>query len=656
MTHQLSHPISRHRRGTSLIEVLVVIVILLIGILAILQVFPGGFRVLSTTANNSMATALARSEIERLKARADVLAEMVLSVNYSFTGTTVNIQVDTDRDPNNLGLIGDGIDSQGFVVDAGNNYGAWQYLSAANAMRRIVGEGGKIPAPRPVGAGNELYGGLMVLQFSPIVYNAAYPQLFQVYGNDMVRRHIEQNPGLFGRGRDYEFYLENAEEPNGLIWLPRGPTDRQYRIVLSAWVNDGSESHRHDVIDQIIPVPAGTGYLSFNLSDYAGVGAGETYLGAEYDSIRVNRLFREIPVAQPWSTNDVYEYKLLDSTLGTLLFNPNGYNSYVRRPGQNRVPLTARVNYDVYDWRIIRDEFRIAASSPFQHKLILNNLKVKGNAGPDGRVNSGLNVLLPDHQGNLVSPDFALMDLETGGIFLEFSATRTDNGQPRRLWHVDKSSGLLTFFDADQNLSNGLTQELVLPASAAASDVDDARGRSVRALYQANGEWSIQILKAASRYRASDGAPGFGQFFIANADSAPGLVESNRADPRNYRIYFAPMENGKKVTVGEIWYLDDAGQRRSLQATDFLIRRDNQSPLAFVDIRDVLGGSPIFDRWSYGYAARGVKGASVGVRVLWNPAFFSLGADAAQNYDRFEVWGQNWRRTNTETFLQRSDD
>ena len=49
----------RNRRaGTSLVELLVVIVVFLIGILAILQIFPGGLRVLATSRSNAVARQL----------------------------------------------------------------------------------------------------------------------------------------------------------------------------------------------------------------------------------------------------------------------------------------------------------------------------------------------------------------------------------------------------------------------------------------------------------------------------------------------------------------------------------------------------------------------------------------------------------------------
>ena len=48
-------PRTSGRRGTTLLEVLVVIVIFLLGILAIVQIFPYGFKILMSSRNSSVS-------------------------------------------------------------------------------------------------------------------------------------------------------------------------------------------------------------------------------------------------------------------------------------------------------------------------------------------------------------------------------------------------------------------------------------------------------------------------------------------------------------------------------------------------------------------------------------------------------------------------
>ncbi|HTQ09351.1 MAG TPA: prepilin-type N-terminal cleavage/methylation domain-containing protein, partial [Fimbriimonadaceae bacterium] len=73
---------SSRRSGTTLVEILVVIVVFMIGILAIAQIFPGGLRILEYSQFDTMATSLGRSEMEMLKNHADQLPEDIVPVQF----------------------------------------------------------------------------------------------------------------------------------------------------------------------------------------------------------------------------------------------------------------------------------------------------------------------------------------------------------------------------------------------------------------------------------------------------------------------------------------------------------------------------------------------------------------------------------------------
>src|SRR5207302_815211 len=198
------HRTPKLRKGTSLVEVLVVIVIFLVGILAIAQIFPGGFRILANTRAISIGSALAESELNRAQTSGQ-MPEMVIPVLYqAVSGQTVVI-ADPNRTEDDLGPQGQSIslvtDSNGIthwdVFDSNNNdLGPWAYVSGANNVRRIIGEGRVVPPPRVIGSDR---GGLFLLEFAPIVYNtnAAYLNLF-VYGNDMERTMGNPEPVVQG--------------------------------------------------------------------------------------------------------------------------------------------------------------------------------------------------------------------------------------------------------------------------------------------------------------------------------------------------------------------------------------------------------------------------------------------------------------------------
>ena len=390
----------RNRRaGTSLIELLVVIVVFLIGILAILQIFPGGLRVLATSRSNAVARQLARTEMERITSRPDILPEMILPVRYSFVGgTTIDTFVDGSPNPNDLGPpragTGDGIDANGNLIIGSNQIGRWDMVVGANRIRRVVGEGGRVPAPRQVGG---YFGGLMLLQFAPISWDPTppYDGLLKVYGNDMVRRDGAPN----FRVRPWEYFIEDAEDSAAVIYVPLdAATVANYRLSMSAWISNGTNTFRRTIVDSTVgPVGPGTGFANFPLSGFAALQPGETFLGAEWESIRLARQFRRLDAADVF-TSSPYEFKLLDARLGTLLFNPAGYNFQEVRPGR-RIPLVARVNYDVFDWRIIRDDFRINASYPFQQRLQLSNLMIPSSTRADGKTYAGLDIPVQNGSG-----------------------------------------------------------------------------------------------------------------------------------------------------------------------------------------------------------------------------------------------------------------
>jgi hypothetical protein len=297
----------------------------------------------------------------------------------------------------------------------------------------------------------------------------------------------------------------------------------------------------------------------------------------------------------------------------------------------------AKVNYDVYDWRIMRDDFRIPDGLPPRQKLTLGNLSHFGGSMPDGKQWPGLNIFTPT--GSSTQRDFVLLDLDTGGIY------------DRNDYKVDTSIGVVTCLDFDGNQANGVQMRLYYPSTGGSQTVN-AIGRQVRFLYQAVNEWSVQVMKPASRYRTAYGRPGVGQFYVGSSGAYFGTA--GVAGESSTRIYFPPMDDGKKVTVGEIWYGPAGQEPQMLADQDFLIRSAPADPtgLPYIDLADKLGaGSAPFNFVRYGYAVRNIKGASVTVRALWNPTNFKLQQDMDENLRIFERWQQNYRRVESTSFL-----
>lgn len=639
MVRHMNFKSRQKRAGTSLVELLVVIVILLVGILAVIQVFPRGLQLIAVERTKTMMTNMTRTEMERIRGRLDHLPEMILPVRYVWTGTDVRIEADSTRNPNELGPFSDRIDVNGNVLDPGGAIlGGWQYLSAANNFRRVIGEGGEIPAPRYIGG---LYGSLMSLQFAPIVFSPVYQQFFIIYGNDLTRRFGA--PGGFGRVRPYQYYVEEPGESTATIYLPQGPITRNYRLAMTAYIDNGTRIEQKELLDIVVPVAPGTGYISYSLGDPAWVGPG-TFVGVDYDSVRVARIFDQVGSFTTGGNLDdtAYEYTLLDATLGLILFNPEGHK-YVEQRGNRRVPLVAKANYDVFDWRIIKEEFRLPETAPAEQRLMLNNLMHFGSQTPDNKTHTGMNIFVGDELGGTENRDFILMDLATGGIYSKASL------------NVDYSAGSVEIKDFDNNSANGVQAQIWYPGSVAPATIL-ASGRLVRAMYQGTGEWALQVTKSAAVYRQNLSLPSVAQYYAGgSAQYFTGVPYVAGESPT--RIYFPPMDIGKKVTIGEIYYdVAGGGEPRKLQNQDFLITNspiDQVVGLPYIDIRTIASDALSINYARYGYGVRNVQGSSLTVKAFWNPAFFSLGNDEPTNLTQFETWGRNWRRVQSDTMLRK---
>ncbi len=647
-------PRVRRDAGTTLIEVLVVMVVLLVGILVIVQVFPKGFQILVLSRNASVATALSRDEIERLKSRPDQLPESIVALD-------IDGNVDVGRVPTDLGLAGDQVLEDGTLRNAGGSRGDWMRFSGANVTRHVIGEGRRVPAPRQVGqAGQQaFYGGLLVLQFNPV--DTFTGTGIRAYGNDFNVRFGEWDSNE-NRG-EYDAFLWNPSQAT--LSVPTGRSPRQYRVSFTAYIQGDGGYDRRDFLGLTFnvagnaTVPTGDNpypLASVTLADLIaqnnsdGRYDGVTLGSVEGESLRVQRFYLQVPAINTWSTDDVYECKVLTPELGVILFHPNAHVATVPRPDGSE-PLSARVDYDVFDWRVIREEFRFAYGLSAQHRLALGGLKVRGLQGPDGRQLVGIQNLegpsataALSATGNDRADHLVLMDLDTGGVFLE-----QESGQPSNtalaIVRVDKTSGLVTLRDVDNDPSNGTTVHLRLPDGTVLTNVQ-IDNRAIRALYMTRNEYAVQVLKSPSLYTSSLARPGYAQYYVGNSSALGGLAT---------RIYFPASDAGRKVSFGEIVYRVAGGDYpASIVSQDFVIRPPSGDPLGlpYIDIREVVPDAARIDVREYGYGARDVKGASVAVRTLWNPDFFRLSNDGAANVGRIDRWMRGYRRSTNETYLE----
>jgi hypothetical protein len=208
----------------------------------------------------------------------------------------------------------------------------------------------------------------------------------------------------------------------------------------------------------------------------------------------------------------------------------------------------------------------------------------------------------------------------------------------------------------DNDPSNGLSVYMAFPTGDPVNPwtnrtlVPDIRNRNVRALYMGVGEWSVQPFKAARSYRVAYGIGanglGPGECLVGGTVTPGGFVLGDA-----YRLYFPLCDLNQKVVAGEVWVNDGFGPRL-LADQEFEISGIQNIlgiDVAYADVRGKAGAGAVFD-FSQGYSVRRVRGASVKVRTLWNPGAFLLSTDQVANYNNFEEWARNWRRTENQSF------
>ena len=670
----------RSLRGTTLVEVLVVIVVFLIGILAIAQIFPGGIKILARTRNMSMAQALARAEVESLKSNPGLVPEAVLPVTYVNTGY-FDPQTDANKLITEYAPSGTGITATGQVPEAGRD---WQLVSGPNSFRRIIGETHVISSPRSLTtdptSGTAPFGSLLLLERGPMARDIGVPtDTVHVYGRDMSFRLVREATDYTGL-REYEYLVNNPNTSTAEISFPAA-TAGEYRVSLTAMVNNAGNITRRQVFRSTVVVPATPvpGYYTLPVASVPGVlGGGESLVSVELTSLKIARRFVRIPNATAFTATAPFTYKLLNDRIGMLLLNPVLAGRYEERAGQTRRPYVARVDYDVRDWRILHEDFRITQSSPAglpkTIRLPISSLKTNTVSAADGRRglshaaviggsdvpnDSMEDVFVADNASVAntntdVADNFLAIDVATGGQIME-----SVGGVPSL--KVDKSSGTVTFFDVTNGAGygspvpqQGLWQDIVmLDGTVVRTNIT---GRVIRCYFMGKDEWAVQVTRNPSSYTSTLGLPGAGQFYVGGSSGTVNGLPT--------RIYFPRMDTNRKVAIGRIRYTTAAGTG-VLEGAEFSVRQrpgaDTISvPMPSIDIRDLIPAATgiVADQGpaSLPYSVSDVQGVSVLVRVFFNNAKFGLTPNATTNLTSgFNQWSQQWNITTKETYLHQGE-
>jgi len=648
---------SSRRRGVSLVEVLVVLVVLIVGFAALARLFPEGFANLGFTANATMAHGQMIKNEEELRGRRENLPNAVVGI-----------------DPN-TGLIRFNLTPQDLFT-AFRQYPVPGYsgtppdderFSNVNQARRVIGEHIDIPpaTTAPNGERASLYRPL----FGPLYSDTAMAPAslgIAAYSGTALRRvevrlvdstipisgptalnRIDQSDqselqrlGDFGYGIDYQ---------SAHLYFNSVPYARQFKVDFT--YHNGSNQQVQAPATFSITVAAGA--VAYDLSG--------SLAGASIDpnSDFLYRYFVKIATATAFGS-DPYEFKVYDSVFGLIGFNPVASSTPL--PLQQGRGLTAQIDYDVDDWHILHEDANISlvpadpdgsllngatggvasGDEVYFIKLAADAIKKFGDtedtinfvSGQAASTNTfeyqGLQRYYPDTSARTGTPgvDLVIVDLETGyqidSRTLQKTGVNTSGeidyaSGNIHLWKNEgRSSGQPLIWQPPFGMQSG-------PGAGTPIGLDPA-GRRVRIYYRTYNDMAVATYKPYNRY--------YMQTAIAS------LQEREFFPSQNGYLLFPPLDGEKTVAVDYryLWQdpsLPSGSTNQQLRTVIGELHQINSptaasapvlpSPYnrlwwARVDHADPVSGSDLAgdtDVVAGSVQITGVRGASLHTHVVW---------------------------------------
>lgn len=617
-----------HRRGFSLIETLVAMVILAIGILSLVSLFPGGFVVLQRTSEMSTAQILANEQLSDLR-HMEGPPIAVLSALPKADGT---IQILNGTNPNDLSQT---TPQELTALQVQYNFalptGFLPYFfSDVNRIRYIQGESFTIPV-EATGLG----GAIHILQYGP-VYNVFHTDSngnpadsLNVYGPPMTRIVEDSQPNInnpnpipvLSSSAEYAidythnqiaFYPRpepkpNENRPNFRLFLMRY---RTYQTDASGYPIPSSYQTQTVTI-RVNDIPTGQPLVPIWQPIFPNTSPQPNIVPYSDQVSRQFRLVSITPGPNPPFTDDPYEYAWLspqepnNANRGVLIFNPLGHissptptaNGTLTQP-QN---LVVYVDYLTYDNHIIRDDSVIPSQAPYTIRLSLGHILSQGDTLPDQTTYNGLFHNDPAD----TSPDDAdliVQDMDNGQQLCRIVAGQSTQGSLVAAT-LDAKNGILTF-------------------SQSGIENNNLQNAPIRIFYRADRRWGVQVQMANPYYQLVSSPT---QITTTTCWVGDG---TNGSSPT--RIYFALSEAGKTVTIGEVHYTTantnpndpttyGVAHNVTLQISD-VNRVDvvNGARYVYADISDQIPNATALSAVPTGRAVDYVSGMSVRSRVVWS--------------------------------------
>ena len=524
---------TKARRGVSLIEVLVVLVILVTGILVIIRLYPSGFFSVQSVGNAAVADSLGAAELQAAQQTLGSLPEAIQpgGTDASFPG---------------------GMDAYGrpqaTALDASydpefNSSQEPDYSATLNRARLVVNETMTVPTAStivtPSGSVSE---SIYVAKFGPIVTEAlpqgttapytptpklqnylsvnstnwqpvtadsflppptqnvseeGQPQFsvdyihqriavpYAAYEYDTVSKIYKsyaQTMIVSIIGSDYKTYTEYLNIP--------AATDRDSKTPYAPYTNAGDAIARAFLPDTPTNYHGGWFDPTMTYGD-TGANAQPTLLpGVTWLSVSLYRPYIGVGPTDNFSTANFYQYRLTSPNLGSTAYNLGGlaFNP-MAGGGVGRAALKARISYRVADWKVIhedRDVPALPAGNTSVLRLALKNLKRAGDEGPNNSIDPGL--LGSGHS-------MFILDLDTGQQVAPATGGAADPTNPD-LPIIDEDVLGTSTDPAAINVSFA-TGRLTFGSNAFN---DNSKAHRIRIFYAGDLDWTVAIQKAPAYY------------------------------------------------------------------------------------------------------------------------------------------------------------
>lgn len=636
---------------------MVVMVILLIGVFAIIRIFPIGFGTLQANENRGMATRLARAQMEQLKSDEDNLPRGVLYSEFDGSGGR---QFNTTVDPDDLK---DFVDSRSNRVNP--------YYSDINKFRFIEGEPVKVPLPTALGAGTFAAGSLYTVKFGPVYMNqavgdpesvptsdaqrAAFGNYLRVYGSPLRSIQVDADQISTGNAfrmlRGPQTYLLDPGEDGSPARIMFAPSRRERTFLISfSYESNGGILDEEKVP---IPVPADQtlrNYQWFPITTANGASVSEVLP----ESVVVVREFERLAASNPdWDDQDPYQFKLISgnisipaasardtyANMGVLAFNPAGAN-YSERTAFGQRAFVAYVDYAVLDWHILREDREVPSvtrtNNAIPIRVSLPAIKRVGEPEVNGTIYEGL------YRDRNAKVDIQVFDLQ--GRVVRDPILNPGLGDPLIPgdWAARNGADANADYWIDRDDRNGTydTGTLYINPDRV------PEGSQIRILYKAEGDWAVGIQKAYYRYQQlyNDAGepqrfPGVGSFDKFGKDGAGS----------NAQLIFPRSDLNKSVLVTLQYPVAVNGSTtpefkrlQPIQMTiDRIVRDPNGIEYAAIDVFQYI---PFLQRDEFTQAGNDW-------RVFGNPAGVSMKTRV--------IWRDNnspsnsWRVQDVDTFITR---